>query len=109
MIHVVRLVGQATGISAIALILTASPATASRPPPEGPSPPATAQRVEAPVRVPVDDTTAEILQMEVAAALGAAVGAGVTAARLRRRRYRCAGTGFIDLAGTEPVALPSRD
>ena len=55
------------------------------------------QRVEVPM--PVDDSAAEFVQMQVAAAVGAIVGGMVTAARMRRRSIAAlpAGTGRIDL------------
>jgi hypothetical protein len=43
------------------------------------------ERVEVPV--PVDDTAAEVFQMQLAAAVAAIVAAATTKARLRRRRY----------------------
>ncbi|MET7397636.1 hypothetical protein ABZS66_29530 [Dactylosporangium sp. NPDC005572] len=72
---------------------TPAAAQATYPLPEAP----VVERVE--VRVPVDDERAEIVQMQVAAVVGAVVGGMVTAARMRRRRSaaRPAGTGLIEL------------
>jgi hypothetical protein len=80
------------GVGAAIVVLTPAPANATRPLPE---PPIT-RWVE--VEVPVDDTLAELVQMHVAAAVGAAIAARATALRLRRRQsaLRPPG-GLIDL------------
>jgi hypothetical protein len=59
------------------------------------------QRVEVPV--PVDDITAEIVQMQLAAAAAAVTAAAVTKARLRRRYDRPASHTIIDI--TDPHLL----
>jgi hypothetical protein len=57
------------------------------------------------VAVPVDDTTAEVIQMEVAAALGAAIATIVMAARRRRPTHR-SGPGTIDIGDTHQSPNP---
>jgi hypothetical protein len=99
-------------IAAATLFMTPATAAAIRPPPpDGPTQPqAVVERVEVPVSVPVDDHTAEAVQMAIAAILGAAA---ASAARLRRRAHRPTGTetetgtGLIDI--TDVVQLWERD
>jgi hypothetical protein len=75
-------------------------AAAAWPAPDGTAePPAVIQLVQVPVAVPVDDTTAEVIQMEVAAALGATIATIVMAAR-RRRPTHYGGSGTIDISDT---------
>ncbi len=59
------------------------------------------------MEVPVDDSAAEFLRLQVAAAVGALVGGAVTAVRMRRRpaAARPAGPGLIDLT-PDVRALP---
>jgi hypothetical protein len=70
------------GIAATAIVVIAAPAAPAAARPEDPPKPAV-QRVEVPVKVPVDDARAEGIQMLVAAALGACA-AGAAARRPRR-------------------------
>jgi hypothetical protein len=77
-----------------AIVLASAPSgTAAMPPrPADPSgTPVIVERVEVPV--PVDDTSTEILQM----ALAAAIAAAVTQIRLRRPRHRPATSQIIDI------------
>ena len=89
-----RNVGWMTGLALITLLLSPGAAAAARPPPDGPAGPyVVVKRVE----VPVHDPVADLVRMQIAAALGATVAASVTAARLRRRDRSHAGPGIIDL------------
>jgi hypothetical protein len=86
--------------AATVFLLPAGPAVAK--PYDPPMPPSAVYLVEVPVpvRVPVDDTIAEGLQMAVAAALGATL-AAVTATRMhRRRRPLNTDAGIIDITST---------
>ncbi len=106
MTRIARLAGWMIGTAAVTLLLTPVPAAATRPAPDGPTQPQTVvQRVEVPIPVPVDDATVELIQMGIAAALGASIAAGATATRLRRRLRSTA----IDITDTRSVALPSQE
>ena len=82
-----------------AIVLATPSGTAAMPPrPANPSGvPVIVERVEVPV--PVDDTSAEILQM----ALAAAIAAAATQGRLRRPRHRPTTSQIIDI--TDSLAL----
>jgi hypothetical protein len=85
---------------AATIALVAAPAAAR--PDDPPKPTPAVQRVEVPVRVPVDDVRAEGIQMLVAAALGACA-AGLALGGPRRRSRSTSGGGapsVIDLTGT---------
>jgi hypothetical protein len=98
--RIARLAGCMVGAAVTVLLTTPGSASATRPAPEGPAQPRIAvQKVEVPVRVPVDNSTAEAVQMAVAAALGAAVATAATAARRRRGRNE---TGPVDLTDAVP-------
>ena len=76
----------AAGAGAATILVFSSPAAAARMPPRPDETGRTSvvvQRVEVPV--PVDDTTAELFQMQLAAAVAAIIAAATTRARLRRR------------------------
>jgi hypothetical protein len=49
------------------------------------------------VPIPVDDTAAEVVQMQLAAAMAAIVAAATTKARLPRRYQRPTGSAVIDI------------
>lgn len=90
----------AAAVSA-SLIGSAEPA-AARPDPPEPATDVTVRVVEIPKPVPVHDRAAEAVQMGLAAALGAALAGGATAARLHRHpssgsRHPPSGTGLIDI------------
>jgi hypothetical protein len=86
MIRMARVAACALGAATVALIATPGTAGATLPAPDGPTwPAARIEVVPVPVRVPVDDRAAELLQMQIAAVLGAVVTAGVTAARRRHQ------------------------
>jgi hypothetical protein len=94
---VLLILGPACGL----LLGSSAPARATYPLPEpSTGAPPVVQRVEVPA--PVDDSTAEFVQMQVAAAVGALVGGMVTAVRMRRRAAAAlpAGTGLIDLGAS---------
>jgi hypothetical protein len=93
--RIARLAGCVAGTAVTVILITPAAASATVPAPDGPEQPrAGIERVEVPVRVPVDDSTTEALQMAAAAALGAAIATVATAARRRRGRTE---TGLIDL------------
>jgi hypothetical protein len=90
--------------AAAVFFATPAAAAATWPAPDGAAqPPVFIQLVEVPLAVPVDDTTAEVIQMEVAAVLGAAIAALAVAARRRRPTHRD-GPATIDI--TDTVQLP---
>jgi hypothetical protein len=91
--------------AAMTILAFSAPAAATThmpPRPENTSRPAVVvERVE--VRVPVDDTAAEIVQMQLAAAVAAVTATALTRARSRRRQVRPAGSAVIDI--TDPRIL----
>jgi hypothetical protein len=94
----------AAGAAAATILVFSSPAAAARmsPRPEDTSrTPVVVERVEVPV--PVDDTAAEVVQMQLAAAVAAIVAAATTKARLRRRYEHQTGSAVIDI--TDPRVL----
>jgi hypothetical protein len=97
--------GYAAGAAAATILVFSSPASAARMPPrpdDASRTPVVVQRVEVPV--PVDDTAAELVQMQLAAAVAAVVAAATTKARLRRRYERPPGNAaIIDI--TDPRVL----
>ncbi len=102
--RIARLAGWLTGPTLTALLVTPTAASATGPAPDGPSrPQVVVEQVPVPVKVPVDDRTAEAVQMGTAAALGAAIATIATiaaAARRRRTRPSPAGTGAVDSSDT---------
>lgn len=100
---ILLILGPACGM----LLFASAPALATYPLPEpSTGTPPLVQRVEVPV--PADDSTAEFVQMQVAAAVGALVGGMVTAVRMRRRSAaaRPAGFGRIELGPS--IRVPSQ-
>jgi hypothetical protein len=93
------------GTVTLALVLAPAPSARAEPlPGNGPAERAPAERVFVPV--PVDDTTNELLQMQIAAAVGA-VAAGAYVQRRYRRRAGPPPAGGNDRPGTSaPVVLP---
>ena len=92
----------AAGAAAATILVISSPAAAASPRPEDTSrTPVVVERVEMPV--PVDDTTAELVQMQLAAAVAAVIAAATTKARLRRRYQHPTGSAVIDI--TDPHVL----
>jgi hypothetical protein len=90
-------------VAAVTLIPTLLGAAASARPPRPVEPSTTSivvERVE--VAVPVDDTSAEIEQMLVVAALAATIAAAVTKKRVQRRYNRRPANTIIDI--TDPRA-----
>ena len=109
-----RLAG-ALGAATVALIATPGTAAASFPAPDGPTwPPGMIELVQVPIQVPVDDRAAELLQMQIAAMVGAAVAALITAARRRRsapthvarRGGSDPGTGTTGAAASSAIITP---
>jgi hypothetical protein len=86
------------------LVGPAPPAAARQPDPPEPTTGTVIPTVEVLVPVPIHDRATEAVQMGLAAALGAALAAGATAARLRRRLPP--GTGLIDI--TDAVQPPGQ-
>jgi hypothetical protein len=92
----------AAGAVAGTILMFSSPAAAASPRPEDTSgTPVVVERVEVPV--PVDDTVAEVVQMQLAAAVAAILAAATTKARLRRRYQHPTGSAVIDI--TDPRVL----
>jgi hypothetical protein len=79
------------GAAGMALLLFTPPAEA-----DPPLKPFVVERVE--VRVPVDDTVAELVQMQMAAAAAALVTAAAMKPRLRRRVSPAAASAVIDIS-----------
>jgi hypothetical protein len=103
-----RTVHTAVRYAAGAVFMFSPHAAASRMPPrpdDTSRTPVVVERVEVPV--PVDDTAAEVVQMNLAAALAAVVAAAVTKARLRRRFEHSAPSAVIDI--TDPRVLDRRN
>ncbi len=83
--RIARLAGWLTGPTLTALLVTPTAASATGPAPDGPSrPQVVVEQVPVPVKVPVDDRTAEAVQMGTAAALGAAIATIAGSGRLDR-------------------------
>jgi hypothetical protein len=101
MTRTVRCATWITGTSVATLLLaTPAAATTNRPAREETNQsPTVIQLVDIPVAVPVDDTTKEVAQMTIAAALGAAV---AVATRRRRSRHHATRTApsIIDITDT---------
>jgi hypothetical protein len=78
------------GATGMALLLFTPPARA-----DPPLQPFVVERVE--VRVPIDDTVAELVQMQMAAAAAAVITAAAMKARLRRHGPPAATSAVIDI------------
>jgi MYXO-CTERM domain-containing protein len=101
MTHTVRYATWITGTSVATLLLaTPAAATMNRPARDDTNHSQTVlQVVDVPVAVPVDDTTNEVAQMAIAAALGAAVAAATRRRRSRHHPTRTA-PSIIDITDT---------
>jgi hypothetical protein len=107
MTRTAAVVGQlAAAAVGAALIGSAPPAVARQPDPPEPPTATIVRTVEIPVPVPIHDRATEAARMGVAATLGAALAAGATAARLRRRRLP-PGTGLIDITDAVQASRPA--